>query len=655
MSGLKRQLEAKTLNEIPNFTKDEIHLVSYNPDAPPTPVGSYSYRLQKYPADIDLMDNVNEYKVHGRWETATSRDQIIMSFTQRIKQIAKDIKRSKGHYLMDFKAGVDERYLFVLGQMQGGYLTFDSDFIDNVTSRYKAGMYSKEDVDAIIALAKIGPMNGQQAYDGITKILRKYYVLRWSLDELIAGRKSLPLKESITLQEALGHFQLVKMDLAVMMNGRLVEMSNIWSIFYFDHKLNAYEYLTPLPKVEHVPFDIEKLYWSDMYYSPYKVIKRIFSYSKNMFLRGDNSFEDYLRKTVKVVEGDLSQLYQIKSELATILDVHAIYGHVSPAAIDHQMDGMKARLANNLQLSDQTADMLAQMLESYIAAPLTSGSHAAKMNILEQVKQHLEEIINHSALNFLIVSDMNPPPLEMLPTVNSAEELNREGAPLNPFCPIQYQMTYNWHMIRHLDDKKIGGYVARSNVMAAGMMRQQLLPLDNMRANMGDPSLMAQLMRSDLLRKSYSMGGCATCGGSNEGTIARHPMCICCRGTACSPGCDLMDCGDEARVTGGVDWGKLGKSALSIIAPALIKTAPEIIEKIVKDCPVCEKPKPCKPCEKSKPCDYSDYELKSTVRKREKEREQEYEREYEKPPKKESAVKKETQPKKTLPKKLTKK
>lgn len=592
MSGLSRQLEAKTSSEIPQFVKDEIHLVSYNPAEPPALVGSYSYRLQKYPADIDMINNVSTFKMHGRWHAATSASQIIQSFSNRIRSIAEDIKRTKQHYLLDFKAGADHRYLFTLGVMRNGVLTIDTDFINNVNDRYEAGLYSEEEVSEIYSLVNLAPRNGQQAYDGLTKILRKRFILRWSLEEIIAGRKVLPLGVTMKLTTALDQHQLVKMDVAVMVQGRMMEMSNIWSMMYYDITKREYRYMTPLPKLENVPYDIEKLYWSDMFYSPYKVVKRIFSYSRLMFLRGNDSFERYLRITTGIIGGDLSQLYQIKSELATILDVHELYGHVSAKQTDYQIDGMRARLANNLRLSAQTADHLATMLEQYLSLSVRSHEeHQVKMEVLSHVKKKLEEIINHSALKYLINVGMNPPPLELLPTIETAEELTRINNPINPFCPQQQQKTYNWDYVRQLpiDETSKGGYLSQMGSLAG---------LDHMKPDLGDPHLMARIRQNDLLKHHFALqgrlhGGCGECGGgASDGHIERDPSCPCCRGQACEEGLY-----HALPYEGGVDWLQLGKDVLSYLGPQVIEHAPELINTLrCPECPVCKKPHKCKPC-----------------------------------------------------------
>lgn len=569
---LQRKLEAKESNEIPNYAKKEIHLVTYNPDSPPNIIGSYSYRMQKYPADIDLMDNVSSYRVHGKWEAATDMGQIISSFAKRISEIARAIEREKGHYLLDFKAGVDERYLFRLGDMNSGNLSIDPNFIPNVKARFNAGMYTGEEVKAIEDLIKIsmkgGSDNGQLAYDGITKILRKRYIQRWTLSEIIEGKKMLPRGGALSMKKALAQHQLVKMDLAVELQGRMIEVSNIWSLFYYDVNKHEYTYMTPMPKLENVPFDIEKLYWSNMFYSPFKVIKRIFSYARLMYLRGDSSMERYINKTFDMVRGDVSQLYQIRSELTTILDVHQLYGHVMPKQVDRQIDGIKARLANNLRLSGKVAEQLSSIIEAYLKHPISD--HGGKMKILEDVKEMLDTLINDFSLRFLINTGMNPPPLDLLPTTQSAEHITREGVMVNPFCPIQHQKTYNWSITRYPNHTSpMGGSMGRIPNYGLG---------DALTRRMDNLETIAKMKRAMMISGAVDRGGCGECGGSESWNgIERDPSCPCCHGLVCEELYPMH--------SGGFEWGdvlSVGKNVLSHLWPIAVEQAPAVLEAIAE-------------------------------------------------------------------------
>ncbi len=503
----QRQVASKPYSAFPIAAKDEIHLVSYNPTEVPTVIGSYAYRVQKYPADIDIMEDVDTYEVQGVWHAATAPAQVINGFAKRIKVIMRNIKDTPQHYLLDFKAGVDARYLFRMGHMQNGYLDLDPNFMQEVTRRREQDLYTDTEYNSIVNLAR-QPLLDQHVYDALTKILRKKFILRWTIEDIIRGYLDLPLGARVTLEEALNHRQIVKMDMIAMVGNKFMEVSNIWSLFYMSSITNTYTYMTPLPKLENVPYDIEKLYWSDMFYSPFKVLKRIFSYARLAYLRGDASFARYIQQTVGIVTGDTSLLYQIKSELDTIIAMHEMNLPQSKTAM-RQVDGMKDRLANDLAITGSEMRTFEGLIDQYV--------DKGDVDAIESLAAQLKKIINTNALQFMIANNLSPPPFDMLPTVESAEAFTAKGEPMNPFCPIQAQKTYDWSVSRQLT----------STLKAAGMNRM-----------LHDPEADAQRMRATIIHSQG--GGCETCGGGNHDCPCCHGGSVCgelCK-VSCKPACD---------------------------------------------------------------------------------------------------------------------
>lgn len=457
----QRQIQTKNYDTLPDAAKDEIHLVSYNKNVIPNVVGSYAYRVQKYPADIDLMENVDQIEVHGIWEPATNATELANAFSQKVKTIIRDIEDMPLHYLLDFKAGVDPRYLVVLGKMENGNLTIDEKFIPAMIELTEMGLYTVTEFRAVYELVSSG--SDQKVYDAVTKILRNRYILRWNSNEIKKGEKVLPLGQKITLTEAILQRQLVKMDIAAYVNGRFMEVSNIWTFMVKDAQ-GKYQPITPVPSVDNVPYDIEKLYWSDMFYGPFKVVKRMFSLSRIMYLRGGQSYktaqyEEILRKTAGFVGGDVSLLYQVKSEIETLLtlnEMEIITKANTNTKVMNQVDSFKNRLANDLVLSDKTVDEFNQLIDAFL--------DSQDYSLLKALSKYLKEIINERAISFLANTNMNPPPLIMLPTVETARQLTLTHSPMNPFCPVQFQKTYNW------SEKKgiLLGRVSGSGVLVGG-------------------------------------------------------------------------------------------------------------------------------------------------------------------------------------------
>lgn len=456
------EISTKPYEALPDIAKEEIHLVSYNKDIPPAVVGSYGYRVQKYPADIDLMESVDQIKVYGTWHPATDPVELAEAFAKKIKNVIRDIQHKPLHHLLDFKAGIDPRYHVVLGKMENGVLSLDEKFIPTMIELTEAGYYSTTEFKAIYDLAASG--NDQRVYDGLTKLLRAHYVLRWSAEEIIKGKKTLPLGAKITLVEAILQKQLVKMDISAFVGDRLMEVSNIWT-FMFLKADGSYQNITPLPSLDNVPFDIEKLFWSDMYFSPFKVVKRIFSYSRLMYLKQKNSykgqqFEKILRQTVGFISGDTSLMYQMRSEIETMLALHEMKIPLGEK-ITRQINGFKNRIFSDVRLDEKSALLLTKMVDEF----LLSGQRTKDFSILEMLSKALKSIINERAIQFLINVNMDPPPNIVLPTTDTATRLTMAGLPINPFCPVQYQKTYNWSVSRSV--------LMKNTIKGAGRVRRK--------------------------------------------------------------------------------------------------------------------------------------------------------------------------------------
>jgi hypothetical protein len=507
---IRLQVSSKPYSAFPQSAKDEIHLVSYRKDKLPDIVGSFAYRIQKYPADIDVMEDVDSYEIQGRWAPATNPNQIIQGFSRVIKQIMQNIKATPDHYVLDFKAGADDRYLFNMGTMTNGILTLAPDFPQQVMHRAQVGLYTPEEYKKIVAIYDMPrPLTADQ-YDLLTKLLRAHYPLRWTADEIIQGRKTLPLGKVVTLEQALTMFQLVKMDLAAQVNGKYMEVSNIWTLFYHStaqtdaNGIGEYIYLTPPPKLEYVPYDIEKLYWSDMFFNPFKVIKRLFSFARMHVLRGNNQYGKYITMTAEYITSDTSNLYQIKSELDTIVTVikeYQVSGR-NNAPMRNQVEGMKNRLWNNLMVPDEIAEALSNYIDAFLR---TFDSEN-----LDKVMKVLKQLINYSAMQFMIANRINPPPMDVLPTDASAEQLMREHTVINPFVPVQSRRTYNWELRRSLPEIAAAGGSLGDFLSSVGKNLVDFTKKSVQKCIA--PDVVAQMVRKATIN-ARPKGGCEMCGG----------------------------------------------------------------------------------------------------------------------------------------------
>ena len=87
-------------NSYPRILNDKIKLLSFNSNDS-TLIGSASYKIQKYPADIDLYEQVKK---------CCSKDDAIEYFYLGIKNIVNNINQKQYHWVMEVKCGIDDRF-----------------------------------------------------------------------------------------------------------------------------------------------------------------------------------------------------------------------------------------------------------------------------------------------------------------------------------------------------------------------------------------------------------------------------------------------------------------------------------------------------------------------------------------------------------------
>ena len=257
-----------------------------------------------------------------------SIDNVINRFATRVKEVIKEIKRTPNHFFSEMKIGLDERYSYKIGKLHEGVF-YPNDSLLEVTQQYvNDGLLSEEELLMTeIALKE----RNNDAFDIVNKIWRDRKLLRWSEDEILAGYKKLTGSIVIRLEQALRQHTPVKIDLITSVNDKFVEITNFLMLAVekeneiipinilistnptLDKQINNVENLDVYNDIDaQLPSEIEKLYYSNMYYSPFKMVKRMFSFSRHT---GNKVILD---KIIPIISGHISLMYQIKSELDAI-------------------------------------------------------------------------------------------------------------------------------------------------------------------------------------------------------------------------------------------------------------------------------------------------------------------------------------------------
>ncbi len=311
--------------------KKIINLVTF--DKSTVPVGSFVYKEQKYPGDIDIREVIKEGGTKG---TA------IKKIVKDIQSIIRKIVNEPGFYVADFKAGLDER--------------FPND--------------------------------------------RDKYIVRWEDFELLQGYKFLPGNKKITLEKAIQDPTIVKLDVWAPVNGRYIEASNFLILEEVDKNGKIRLLNGPQPDyLNSIREDIQ-LYFSPSEFNAFKATKREWLIAA--------SLKDYkvLQLIDPLITGDTGVLYQVISDINTILDMIEKLKYPPYDFFYKELDNIKYRLSfiNEFDFNEQKFDNL---IDNIVQNKLKGESFFKKLSL---IVDKLFDELNFFTLGYDKMTGLYPPP-----------------------------------------------------------------------------------------------------------------------------------------------------------------------------------------------------------------------------------------------------
>ena len=408
-----RFVELKPEDSYPKSVLKEIKLLTAYPNGTAIPFGSIIYRIQAYPGDVDLLEI---YKQNGSPQTVANK------FAKSLQDIVRRIKSDRLHYYSEIKCGVDKRYDINIGKMEKGFYTTNPNLRKKIIGLSNEGLITGEDEKLLLKNIKEVNNSKIQAnqYDIITKILREYYILRWSEKEVLDGEKQL-IGKNIKLNEALNMNTIIKIDEITDINNRFIEITNIFFLqSNYGGKTKDLNKENG-PYIE-LPIEIEKLYYSNLYYNPFKCLKRIFAYSRASKNVDKPEFKDILEKIFPFISSSTSAMYQIKSELESISLIMERSKSIPIAKINNQIDYMKLRLASIIEIDKNDLNKILKLINLIV----DSSKIGDKLILIDDLVKYLKKLINYNTITYLNKVSLNPLPKILLPPI----------------------ATYNWYEIR---------------------------------------------------------------------------------------------------------------------------------------------------------------------------------------------------------------
>lgn len=383
-----------------------INIVSVHSDNI-VPFGSWTYKSQLYPGDVDLIEVE---------EKCCSLDSALNIFTKYVQKVVKNILKNKKYYLADIKAGFD--YVYKLDSL--GSLTFDSKgkaiirdfdknkFLVEIKQLYMNKLLSRSETTKLLKLGKL--KINQKSFEEIYKMLREKWLLRWSAQEILKGKKVLIGGRIKKLKDAINEPTLTKVDMITMINGKFIEFSNVFVFYLVDKKgerklLNFTDDLRPLSF--QLKQDIQKLAFSDHKY--FKMVKRMWSLAR---ISGDYKM---IKILTPLMQTDLGRLSQIVSELDTLgLLLEYIKSPPFPS-IAQQVDGFKYRLESIYEIDLPRDDLFRYIDNLGKHMKNTKSNKSYLIKHLGNLKKYLHEILASTTLQQLKKLKIWPLPKSYLP------------------------------------------------------------------------------------------------------------------------------------------------------------------------------------------------------------------------------------------------
>ena len=296
-------LEVRKPADYSQEVNDILKLITTNSNV--YPVGSYKYKVHKYPGDIDIFETIKSCCLYSEARFA---------ITKKIQNIAKKILKQKDIFLGDFKAGVDNRWEIYIGKTkQNKIVDYDRKLIKRTIDNLKSqNILTQKEYNQILKFLKINIKRTD--WEKLKNFINNKYIIRWTIDEIIKGKKKLKGNKTLYLDEAISHDSTCKIDIWGQVNNRYIEITN-WFLIVQRNKDGSEKVLgMDLENyISNIEEDIYK-YSSKEHRNSLKAAKRLFNKYKFLNKTRNDKYAKKLTKLSPLFSSDMAKLSQITSE-----------------------------------------------------------------------------------------------------------------------------------------------------------------------------------------------------------------------------------------------------------------------------------------------------------------------------------------------------
>jgi hypothetical protein len=381
--------------------------------------GSFVYKAQKYPGDIDLLEYINGRNI----------PEVVKIFMKCNKIIVTSVLKYPQEWFSEMKAGLDTRYDIDIGECDQGVWQINRN-LKLLTEEYlDVGLFNEKEATLILSSIAEHQVINQDDYDIVHSVFRERKILRWTAKEILKKKKILPLDQIMSLEKAILMDTLLKIDVINIIDGRFVEVTNAFHLTYGINEI-------PLGHVPDIPNDlmneIEKLYYSNFHYNAFKCMKRMYSWARN------TQNTKLVSILSEFISSNTSEIYQMASEISTIYLIVEKYYNPSRSHIFETLDRIRQRLIRIVDLSPEVINQFYYLLEKY---DYGSGAKAnqkgykikkhrrdqkMRLEALKDMTVLLKKETNRGTIQFFNFAGINPPSKVIPFNKRTYEEIIRE-------------------------------------------------------------------------------------------------------------------------------------------------------------------------------------------------------------------------------------